>query len=65
MRKPGRLRLKCSAGWLVDPARIELVDDSEQHRGHGRCIPAGESHFRAQHRKQRFRLQIACESASG
>ena len=27
------------------PARIELVDDSEQHRGHGGYNPAGESHF--------------------
>ena len=24
---------------------IELVDDSEQHRGHGGYNPAGESHF--------------------
>lgn len=27
------------------PARVELVDDSEQHRGHGGHNPAGESHF--------------------
>ena len=27
------------------PSRIELVDDSEQHRGHGGYNPAGESHF--------------------
>ncbi|WP_310467745.1 BolA family protein [Sphingomonas sp.] len=27
------------------PARIELNDDSEQHRGHGGYNPAGESHF--------------------
>ncbi len=27
------------------PSRIELVDDSEQHRGHGGHNPAGESHF--------------------
>lgn len=27
------------------PARIELVDDSEKHRGHGGYNPAGESHF--------------------
>ena len=27
------------------PARIELSDDSEQHRGHGGYNPAGESHF--------------------
>lgn len=27
------------------PTRIRLVDDSEQHRGHGGHNPAGESHF--------------------
>lgn len=27
------------------PTRIELTDDSEQHRGHGGYHPAGESHF--------------------
>ncbi len=27
------------------PTRIELVDDSEKHRGHGGYNPAGESHF--------------------
>ena len=27
------------------PSRIELTDDSEQHRGHGGHNPAGESHF--------------------
>ena len=26
-------------------ARIDLVDDSENHRGHGGYNPAGESHF--------------------
>ena len=29
----------------LPPARIELVDQSEQHRGHGGYNPAGESHF--------------------
>lgn len=27
------------------PTSIELVDDSEQHRGHGGHNPSGESHF--------------------
>ncbi len=27
------------------PNRLELVDDSEAHRGHGGHHPAGESHF--------------------
>ena len=29
----------------LSPARIDLVDDSEQHRGHGGYNPAGASHF--------------------
>jgi BolA protein len=30
---------------VLGPSRIELVDDSEKHRGHGGYNPAGESHF--------------------
>ena len=29
----------------LNPASIDLIDDSEQHRGHGGYNPAGESHF--------------------
>jgi BolA protein len=29
----------------LQPTRIELIDDSEQHRGHRGHNPAGESHF--------------------
>ena len=29
----------------LSPARMELIDDSEKHRGHGGHNPAGESHF--------------------
>jgi BolA protein len=29
----------------LSPTNIELVDDSEKHRGHGGYNPAGESHF--------------------
>jgi len=29
----------------LSPTTIELVDESEQHRGHGGYNPAGESHF--------------------
>jgi len=32
----------------LSPTRIELTDDSEQHRGHGGYNPAGESHFSLQ-----------------
>ena len=30
----------------LSPTHVELVDESEQHRGHGGYNPAGESHFR-------------------
>lgn len=29
----------------LSPSSIELIDDSEAHRGHGGYNPAGESHF--------------------
>ena len=29
----------------LQPTALDLVDDSEQHRGHGGYNPAGESHF--------------------
>ena len=29
----------------LSPTRIDLTDDSEQHRGHGGYNPTGESHF--------------------
>ena len=29
----------------LQPSRIDLVDDSEAHRGHGGYNPEGESHF--------------------
>ena len=29
----------------LSPTAIQLIDDSEQHRGHGGYNPAGESHF--------------------
>ena len=29
----------------LSPTSIDLIDDSEQHRGHGGYNPSGESHF--------------------
>jgi BolA protein len=29
----------------LQPTQLDLVDDSEAHRGHGGYNPAGESHF--------------------
>jgi BolA protein len=30
---------------ILSPTKMELIDNSEQHRGHGGYNPAGESHF--------------------
>ena len=38
------------------PTRLDLVDDSEAHRGHGGYNPAGESHFS---------LTIECQAFAG
>lgn len=32
-------------GSALSPTCVELVDDSDTHRGHGGYNPAGESHF--------------------
>ena len=29
----------------LNPTKLELIDDTEKHRGHGGHNPAGESHF--------------------
>jgi BolA protein len=29
----------------LSPTKVDLIDDSEQHRGHGGYNPEGESHF--------------------
>ena len=29
----------------LEPTRVDLIDDSEKHRGHGGYNPSGESHF--------------------
>lgn len=38
----------------LSPTMIQLVDDSEQHRGHGGYNPAGESHFTLRIESARF-----------
>ena len=55
----------------LDPTRIDLVDDSEKHRGHGGYNPAGESHFALLiesplfHGKSRVERQRMVHSALG
>lgn len=38
----------------LEPTSVELVDDSEKHRGHGGHNPAGESHFTLHIESPRF-----------
>ena len=38
----------------LSPTFVELVDDSEQHRGHGGYNPSGESHFSLEIESQAF-----------
>lgn len=42
---PVAIQMLARLNSALSPTRIELVDDSEQHRGHGGYNPAGESHF--------------------
>ena len=39
---------------VLEPSRVDLVDDSEKHRGHGGYNPAGESHFSLTIERGRF-----------
>jgi BolA protein len=38
----------------LSPINVDLVDDSEQHRGHGGYNPSGESHFSLNIESQAF-----------
>ncbi len=37
--------IEAKLGAALDPVRMEVVDDSESHRGHGGWREGGESHF--------------------
>lgn len=39
-----RIRQKIEAG--LQPVRLEVINESHQHKGHGGYHPGGESHFR-------------------
>ncbi|WP_134680750.1 BolA family protein [Paracoccus ravus] len=38
----------------IEPSRLEIIDESEQHRGHGGYREGGESHFRIRMASPRF-----------
>ena len=42
---PVAMEMKRRLEAALEPTRLDLVDDSEAHRGHGGYNPAGESHF--------------------
>jgi BolA protein len=48
----GRIRAKLEAAFA--PERLEVVDDSEAHRGHGGWREGGETHFRVTIRAAAF-----------
>jgi BolA family transcriptional regulator, general stress-responsive regulator len=43
MRLADRIRSKLQAAFA--PARLEVIDDSERHKGHAGHRPEGETHF--------------------
>jgi BolA family transcriptional regulator, general stress-responsive regulator len=43
---PVATEMRARLNSALSPTRMELTDESEQHRGHGGYNPAGESHFR-------------------
>lgn len=47
-----RIRNKLQAAF--DPAEIEVIDESEQHRGHSGWREGGETHFRVRLRAASF-----------
>lgn len=40
------MRIRTKLTDAFDPVRLDLIDDSEQHRGHGGYRTGGETHFR-------------------
>ena len=45
----------------LSPTRVELVDESEKHRGHGGYNPEGESHFSLEIESEAFTGQSRVE----
>jgi Stress-induced morphogen (activity unknown) len=49
-----RARIERKLGQALAPARLEVIDDSARHAGHGGSRPGGESHFRIEIVSQAF-----------
>jgi BolA protein len=39
-------RLRAKLAEALKPARLDIVDESERHKGHAGARPGGETHFR-------------------
>ena len=39
-------RLRAKLAEALKPARLDIVDESERHKGHAGARPEGETHFR-------------------
>ncbi len=52
MSKTDEIRLKLEAG--LAPTELDVVDDSESHRGHGGYQEGGESHYNVRIRSAAF-----------
>jgi BolA family transcriptional regulator, general stress-responsive regulator len=48
----------------LNPTKVELIDDSEKHRGHGGYNPAGESHFTLLIESPAFSWEVARRAPS-
>ena len=55
MSKTEEIRSKLEAG--LTPSELDVVDDSESHRGHGGYQEGGESHFNVRIRAAAFEGQ--------
>ncbi|MGH1577630.1 BolA family protein [Planktotalea sp.] len=55
MSKTEEIRSKLEVG--LSPSELEVVDDSESHRGHGGYQEGGESHFNVRIRAAAFEGQ--------
>ena len=48
-------RLRAKLAEALKPARLDIVDESERHKGHAGARPEGETHFRIEIVSELFR----------
>ena len=47
-------RMRAKLTEALDPIKLEIVDDSERHRGHAGYVEGGETHFNLRIRSSAF-----------